>query len=184
MILFKIFFVLFLIVYCSAYKIGIFIPGISASQIIFNQRIGDILSDAGHNVTFINLEMFGIKKNVKLSPKPGSEVWNTDAKSDKINYEKLWDDHAELAFSDDSFIEMFLYRRKHMAQISGNLKQACERLVSNTEFIERLKAAKFDVVFAHMADFCPIGLQYVIKAPTWQVMQLVRLLTLKTFSVA
>uniref|UniRef100_A0AC34F4P8 UDP-glucuronosyltransferase n=1 Tax=Panagrolaimus sp. ES5 TaxID=591445 RepID=A0AC34F4P8_9BILA len=111
--------------------------------------------------------MFEFKKNTKIVAKPGSEVWNIDAKSDVIDYEKLWENHAELAFADDSIIGMFLYRRQHMAQMSQNLKQACERLVKNTEFIERLKAAKFDVIFAHMADFCPIGLQHVIKAPTW-----------------
>ena len=97
-------------------------------QIIFNQRVGDILSGAGHNVTFINLQLFEFKKNTEITPQPGSEVWNIDAKSDSVDYVKIWKNQAELAYSDDSMISMLwnTERRNHIVTMSSILKQGCE----------------------------------------------------------
>lgn len=36
---------------CSAYKILLFAPGHSSSQILFNYRFGDMIASYGHNVT-------------------------------------------------------------------------------------------------------------------------------------
>ena len=33
--------------------------------------------------------------------------------------------------------------------------------------MDKLKAAEFDIIFAHMAGFCPIGLIHVVKPKSW-----------------
>ena len=33
--------------------------------------------------------------------------------------------------------------------------------------MDKLKNAEFDVIFAHIADFCPIGLIHIVKPKSW-----------------
>lgn len=40
-------------------------------------------------------------------------------------------------------------------------------MITDKEFMEKFEAAEFDVVFTHMYDFCPIGMQHAGKAKTW-----------------
>uniref|UniRef100_A0AC34GLS7 Glucuronosyltransferase n=1 Tax=Panagrolaimus sp. ES5 TaxID=591445 RepID=A0AC34GLS7_9BILA len=40
-------------------------------------------------------------------------------------------------------------------------------MISDKEFIERFKAANFDVVFSHMYNFCPIGMIHLAKPKSW-----------------
>ena len=40
----------------KAYKILLFAPGISNSQMMFNYRLGELLASAGHNVTIFRAQ--------------------------------------------------------------------------------------------------------------------------------
>ena len=65
---------------------------------------------------------------------------------------QFWNKDARVSFSETANL---------------HINESIAEVVSNKDFVERLRAAKFDVIFTHMADFCPIGLQYAVRAPTW-----------------
>lgn len=46
-------------------------------------------------------------------------------------------------------------------------KRAFTEVLRENLLINRLKESNFDLAFSHMYDFCPIGLIYAAKIPTW-----------------
>lgn len=76
------------------------------------------------------MEMFKFNENVKLTSRPGSQVWNADVKSDEIDYEKLWNDYSDSAFSDESIYEMILKPEPFMQNMTFVLKQACASTIT------------------------------------------------------
>uniref|UniRef100_A0A7E4V197 glucuronosyltransferase n=1 Tax=Panagrellus redivivus TaxID=6233 RepID=A0A7E4V197_PANRE len=152
----------------DGYKIGILVPDISGSQVTFNQRIGNTLAEAGHTVTLVRLQMLDTKSNgIKLA-KNVSE-WVLDVKSDNIDFEFMKNSQSAMAFTDSSAWE-FLWdkeKQKMFSIMSQAFADSCEKILENTKLMQDLKDAKFDVVFSHMYDLCPLGLQKAINAPTW-----------------
>uniref|UniRef100_A0A914Z5F6 glucuronosyltransferase n=1 Tax=Panagrolaimus superbus TaxID=310955 RepID=A0A914Z5F6_9BILA len=165
-------FVLFTSVICgftNAYKIGILIPDISRSQLLFNQRMGEVLAEAGHNVTLIRLQTLeNDGKNLNIATKVGMEEWIVDGHLADVDYEWIKEKQAESAFQDDSIWTLFLgEKRKVMATMFKTFTDACEKIITDKEFMAKFEAAEFDVVFTHMYEFCPIGMQFQGKAKTW-----------------
>uniref|UniRef100_A0AC35F3P1 Glucuronosyltransferase n=1 Tax=Panagrolaimus sp. PS1159 TaxID=55785 RepID=A0AC35F3P1_9BILA len=74
--------------FTNAYKIGILLPDISRSQLLFNQRMGEVLADAGHNVTLIRLQTLeNDGKDIKIATRPGMVEWKVDGFLDEIDYD-------------------------------------------------------------------------------------------------
>lgn len=40
-------------------------------------------------------------------------------------------------------------------------------MTQDKEFLKKLKEAKFDIAFTHVYDYCPVGIIYYAKIPTW-----------------
>jgi glucuronosyltransferase len=149
----------------NGYKIGIIVPDMAGSQVLFNQRVGEVLSNAGHNVTLIRLHMMN---HGDIPAKPGLTEWKIDGILPHADYDWVREQQTRMVFSDES---MWSYlgsdKWANMTKMIGMLHESCEQIVSNKEFIERFKAADFDVVFSHMYNFCPIGMIHLVNAKTW-----------------
>uniref|UniRef100_A0A0M3IAG2 glucuronosyltransferase n=1 Tax=Ascaris lumbricoides TaxID=6252 RepID=A0A0M3IAG2_ASCLU len=68
-------------------------------------------------------------------------------------------------FQDYSVFESDI--RETFSTMMSAFIRACELTLLNTEFMERLKAAQFDIAFSHMYEFCPIGLIRAANIPAW-----------------
>uniref|UniRef100_A0A915CHC2 glucuronosyltransferase n=1 Tax=Parascaris univalens TaxID=6257 RepID=A0A915CHC2_PARUN len=148
----------------GAYKVAIFVPDVSGSQLIMNVRVAETLSASGHNVTLIRLDIFGAKK-VEPKISPTIEQWRVKAYLNASFYEELSKLHSTVAFSQPTIFSS--YWRKSLAQFISGFKMACELVTKDEEFLKRLKEAKFDIAFTHVYDYCPLGLIYYSKIPAW-----------------
>uniref|UniRef100_A0A914XUU2 UDP-glucuronosyltransferase n=1 Tax=Panagrolaimus superbus TaxID=310955 RepID=A0A914XUU2_9BILA len=165
-------FLILAILFCSftnAYKIGILIPDISRSQLLFNQRMGEVLADAGHNVTLIRLQTLeNDGKGLKLSSRPTIDEWIINGFVEGVDYEWIKEKQAESAFKDESAWTFLSKEKRHLLSVwMKTFTDACEKMITDKEFMAKFEAAEFDVVFTHMYDFCPIGMQFKGKAKTW-----------------
>uniref|UniRef100_F1KZ92 glucuronosyltransferase n=1 Tax=Ascaris suum TaxID=6253 RepID=F1KZ92_ASCSU len=148
----------------AAYKVAIFAPDVSGSQLLLNVRVAETLAASGHNVTLIRLDIFGQKKvNLKISP--SIEQWRVKAYLNASIYEELNEHHSAMAFKDMTVFSSH-WRNTFMLFLS-TFKTACEIVTQDKEFLKKLKEAKFDIAFTHVYDYCPVGIIYYAKIPTW-----------------
>ncbi|TKR70364.1 hypothetical protein L596_022401 [Steinernema carpocapsae] len=146
----------------EALKIAVFSPDQINSQIIWNKRVSEELMRAGHDVTMILIEAMKIDKpEVKVHP--NVTVWKIDATvTAPISMEEGM---KRVAFKS---IPMWDTRvRKQYGIMADAFMRSCEKLVTNQDFMTRLKDAKFDLAFTHMYEYCPIGLIHYAKIPAW-----------------
>uniref|UniRef100_A0A914P549 glucuronosyltransferase n=1 Tax=Panagrolaimus davidi TaxID=227884 RepID=A0A914P549_9BILA len=145
------------------------IPDISRSQLLFNQRMGEVLADAGHNVTLIRLQTLeNDGKGLKLASRPTIKEWIINGFIDGVDYEWIKQKQAESAFLDESaWAFLSKEKRKLLSVWMKTFTDACEKMITDKEFMDKFEAAEFDIVFTHMYEFCPIGIQHIGKAKTW-----------------
>uniref|UniRef100_A0A915BJV5 UDP-glucuronosyltransferase n=2 Tax=Parascaris univalens TaxID=6257 RepID=A0A915BJV5_PARUN len=146
----------------NAYKIAVFVPAMISSQLIWNVRVAEELTKAGHRVTLIRLKTVNVTLN---EPRimDGIEQWYVDAVA--IDYAEMQSRQSKLIYRDYSIFEREV-RETFSAMLSAFVR-SCELTLLNTEFMERLKAAQFDIAFSHMYHFCPIGLIRAANIPAW-----------------
>ncbi|CAJ0602827.1 unnamed protein product [Cylicocyclus nassatus] len=147
----------------ASYKMALFVPGMSNSQVLYNARVAETLAKAGHDVTMIMIRsMDDLENNVKIMKEV--KIHSVNA-SYGMSWKELEERHSKVIFEDmpmwDSrMVENF----KLMTKV---LLESCRRLVENKEFIRWLAAEEFDLAFTHMYDVCPIGLIHYVKIPSW-----------------
>ncbi|KAH7710826.1 Protein UGT-61 [Aphelenchoides avenae] len=111
----------------------------SGSQLVFNARVAHTLLDAGHNVTLIRMQPFKYRDmTAKIDPR-----------------------------SISLFELLKAENRKKMSLFTDIFLDTCEAVLNNTAFVQRLKSTKFDIAFAHMYDYCGVGLVHAANIPTW-----------------
>ncbi|KAK6031031.1 hypothetical protein OSTOST_02819 [Ostertagia ostertagi] len=148
---------------CSSYKIVLFAPDISNSQVGWNKRVSESLARAGHDVTVVLVQTIDDPdKDISF----GSEV-----KMVPINASSGFSKKEFEGFMRDSvFGDLPLWdsrHRTHMEKFMGSLIEGCKLTVQNKKFMKWLTDEKFDIAFAHMYHTCPIALIHAAKIPTW-----------------
>uniref|UniRef100_A0A1I7YQ59 glucuronosyltransferase n=1 Tax=Steinernema glaseri TaxID=37863 RepID=A0A1I7YQ59_9BILA len=146
----------------SASKIAIFTPQHSSSQVIYNKRVAEELAKAGHDVTLILLKNV-MATHSPVHVHPNVTVWNIDAAAQSTR-------NMNTKLRDRTFTDIPIWDLRTLTsyrRFSDVFVSSCEKIVQNNEFLKRLTDARFDVAFAHMYDFCPIGLIHYAKIPTW-----------------
>uniref|UniRef100_A0A1I7Y4G3 glucuronosyltransferase n=1 Tax=Steinernema glaseri TaxID=37863 RepID=A0A1I7Y4G3_9BILA len=148
----------------SAYKIAVFTPDISNSQVLWNARVCQKLAEAGHDVTMIKMKMFnGNRTEVVIDPKV--KVWTFYMADAEQDYEGMQRKHAELIYKE---IPVWSNEaRKGMNMWMGFMRDACENLLMQKDLIRQLEEERFDLAFTHMYEYCAIGLIHHVKIPTW-----------------
>ncbi|KAK0409464.1 hypothetical protein QR680_004553 [Steinernema hermaphroditum] len=154
--------ILFLLGTVTALKVAVFTPAMSNSQIIWNKRVSEELMKAGHDVTMIMIKSMKLDHPaVKIHP--NVTVWNIDS-----SVEKSIDIHKDM--KEMTFVDLPMWdkrMRNSFTKMSEILVESCELTLLNKEFLKRLVDAKFDVAFAHMYEYCPIGLIHYAKILSW-----------------
>ncbi|CEF70350.1 UDP-glucuronosyl/UDP-glucosyltransferase family-containing protein [Strongyloides ratti] len=164
MYLFSILNVLFLLNFLVlSYKIVVFSPDLSTSQYIWNKRVSEKLSEAGHNVTLISMKFNN--KNIIKSPLNKLIKTYTVNGNIKANYKKIEDEMGSLIFQDISFFNKS--STKILNFVIDNFISSCEKFITNKEFLNFIINEKFDIAFSHMFDYCTIGIIHYTKIPTW-----------------
>ncbi|KAK0409528.1 hypothetical protein QR680_004599 [Steinernema hermaphroditum] len=155
-------FVATFLVATGALKIVVFSPDQANSQIIWNRRVSEELMKAGHDVTMVIITAMKTDRPA-VSIDPNITVWHIDASVP--TKENLEEAIKTMAFED---LPMWDSRIRGKFQQMGEIfVQSCENVLLNKEFMKRLVDAKFDIAFAHMYEYCPIGLIHYAKIPSW-----------------
>lgn len=148
---------------CSAYKIVLFAPDISNSQVGYNKRVAETLARAGHDVTVVLIQTIeGTDKDVAFASDIRVVPVNASTgvtKDDMEGFQRLsvfgdlqmWDPAA----------------RQHWQLFMNSLIEGCRMTVQNKQFMNWLAEEKFDIAFSHMYNTCPIALIHAAKIPTW-----------------
>ncbi|CAJ0597902.1 unnamed protein product [Cylicocyclus nassatus] len=145
------------------YKMALFVPGMANSQILYNARVAETLAKAGHDVTMIMINSVeGFENNVKVMKEVKIHPVNASFGLSKKDMEER---QSKLIFEDIPVWDSRLMA--NFDEFARLLTDSCQKMLENTEFIEWLAAEKFDLVFAHMYDVCPIGLVHHVKIPSW-----------------
>lgn len=142
---------------CSSYKVVIFVPTISNSQMVFNYRLGDLIASAGHDVTMYRPQYNpdALKGSSNLSKEIRITAYNNAE-----DYRQLLNVMGPHVFGEDSFnIGLAGKWMKFMLD-------ACEAQISNRDLMAQLKQEQFDIALVHMYDFCPMGIVKSIGIPT------------------
>jgi len=151
----------------EGYKLGILVPDMSGSQLMFNQRIAETLADAGHNVTLIRLKMLEYGEVKSKTRKDIQEIIGNGILKD-FDYKYLMKKQTEGIFKDMSIWgHLKKENREIISNVSVLFSQSCEAIIRQEGFIDRLKAEKFDVIFSHMYNFCPVGIIEIVKPGSW-----------------
>jgi glucuronosyltransferase len=150
------------------YKLGILVPDMAGSQFLFNLRVGEVLADAGHDVTLIRLKMNDYGKKLEVPKKPRLTEWNVNGIPPNFDLNWIREQQASMVFSDES---MWSYLKsdkwENTTKMMSMIHQTCEQMITNKEFMDKFKAANFDVVFSHMYNFFPIGMIHLAKPKSW-----------------
>ncbi|KAK0410143.1 hypothetical protein QR680_004973 [Steinernema hermaphroditum] len=148
----------------SAYKIVVFAPDISSSQIIWNTRVSEKLAEAGHDVTMVRMKFFN-KNSSEVVIDPRVNIWDFHMADPDQDYEQMQRKHAELIYQDRPIWSG--EARKAMNLWMGFMRNACENLLLQKDLLQQLSEARFDLAFTHMYEYCAIGLIHHAKIPTW-----------------
>lgn len=155
-------FLLSLLSLAHAYKVAIFATDITSSQNIWNKRIADTLSGAGHEVVVYVISSYNTK--------PAKIDFAKGVKADFVNASVPFDIHELMKEANDvTFYDVPFYdnRQKARAKIFTSMAESCEPLITNSTFIDSVKAEKFDIAFTHMYTYCNIGVIHLTGIPSW-----------------
>ncbi|CAJ0602832.1 unnamed protein product [Cylicocyclus nassatus] len=148
---------------CSTYKIVIFAPDISNSQVGWNKRVSEELARAGHDVTVVLVKtMEGAEQDVQFSKNVKVHPLNVSTGLTRAEMEEF---QRATVFGEISILNPAA--RRHLDQFIGMLIDGCRLTVQNKKFMQWLSDEKFDVAFAHTYHSCPIGLIHAAKIPSW-----------------
>lgn len=90
--------------------------------------MGEVLAEAGHNVTLIRLQIFEYGKSIQIPTKPGMEEWTVNGLLKHVDYEWVRAQQTLLTFSDES---MWSYLRSDkwevMQKMMSAMHDSCER---------------------------------------------------------
>uniref|UniRef100_A0A0N5A677 glucuronosyltransferase n=1 Tax=Parastrongyloides trichosuri TaxID=131310 RepID=A0A0N5A677_PARTI len=146
-----------------SYKIVVFSPDVSSSQFIWNQRVSETLSKAGHDVTMIIMKYYDktikkphLDKSIKTYTIYGNMDYNFNAFEEKLG--------------SSMFEDISIFNNKAsgiMTKFFDNFVISCEKFLNNKEFLNFMVNEKFDIAFTHMFEHCPIGIIHYAKIPTW-----------------
>ncbi|CAJ0602855.1 unnamed protein product [Cylicocyclus nassatus] len=152
-----------LLPYAATYKMCLFVPGISNSQVLFSARVAETLAKAGHDVTMIMINsMDDFEMNVKIAKEVKIHAVNASFGMSKSFIDER---HSKIIYRDIGVWDPAF--RENIKMATSFLTMACRKTVENEEFINWLIDEKFDLAFTHMYDVCPIGLIYHAKIPSW-----------------
>ena len=104
-------------------------------QFLFNQRMGEVLAKAGHNVTLIRLQTMASDshKKMKTPDMPGMSEWVVNGFLDTVDYEWVKQVQSDSAFKDESIWSFFHgEKRKMLSAMMDMFTGACE-----SKFFER-----------------------------------------------
>ncbi|GMR47741.1 hypothetical protein PMAYCL1PPCAC_17936, partial [Pristionchus mayeri] len=144
------------------YKIAIFASDITSSQNIWNRRIADTLSSAGHEVVVYVISSY--------KTKPAKIEFVSGVKAEYVNASVPHDIHELMKEANDiTFYDVPFYdsRQKARAKIFTAMGESCEPLITNSTFLDSVRSEKFDLAFTHMYTYCNIGVIYQTGIPTW-----------------
>uniref|UniRef100_A0A0K0ENX0 glucuronosyltransferase n=1 Tax=Strongyloides stercoralis TaxID=6248 RepID=A0A0K0ENX0_STRER len=125
----------------SSFKILIFYPDFGYSHLVFNGMIGNVLSNAGHNVTIIkinlkqNLSMV-VNEPIKLIDMSVDENILKKAKGSKM-LESIWE-------KKNYFIESLL----EFYDLVELMYQLCEFMLDNNELTSMIRNEKYDIMIS------------------------------------
>uniref|UniRef100_A0A914Q4X5 glucuronosyltransferase n=1 Tax=Panagrolaimus davidi TaxID=227884 RepID=A0A914Q4X5_9BILA len=159
-----VFFLSVIFVFSNAYKIAIFTPDVSASQLIFNKRVAETFAKAGHEVKMFRIRAMGYKHiEVHVNQKLVN-VADVIAYSDE-DFNAFHKAQGEFYFSESSVFST--KSRQAYQRFADLLTNSCSELLQMTSFMLSLKEENFDIAFAASTDYCSIGLIHASKIPTW-----------------
>ncbi|KAF8372028.1 hypothetical protein PRIPAC_78457 [Pristionchus pacificus] len=156
------FLLLFIFSLSHAFKIAIFASDITSSQNIWNKRIADTLSSAGHDIVVYVISSYNTK--------PPSIEFVKGIKAEYVNASVSHDIHELMKEANDiTFYDVPFYdnRQKARAKIFTAMAESCEPLITNSTFIDSVKSEKFDLAFTHMYTYCNIGIIHLTGIPSW-----------------
>uniref|UniRef100_A0A7E4WDV7 glucuronosyltransferase n=1 Tax=Panagrellus redivivus TaxID=6233 RepID=A0A7E4WDV7_PANRE len=155
---------------CTVFLISVFLhivnaanvlvvnPYISHSHFAFMVKLTDILADEGHNMSMVITEL----DTTKFAPLPKkariiirSEFSSSPTLNGQIN-QNFWNDGYEVWDTRVMFDQF-------MTEMNGQ----CERLLSDTSFIESMKAESYDIALIEPTDFCGYGFLKLIGVPNY-----------------
>ncbi|CAJ0574528.1 unnamed protein product, partial [Mesorhabditis spiculigera] len=148
----------------SAAKVALFILEFSNSQILFNKRVAQTLAEGGHDVTLININPYkgGLRKTIDKDS--SIKEFNVDA-SGNVTQDDMDEMTSHMTFRDFSFFDA--KGREAMSFWGKIMGESCEGTIRNQELVPFLKAEKFDVVFTHAYDYCPLGIIHMAGIKSW-----------------
>ncbi|KAI6185020.1 UDP-glucuronosyl UDP-glucosyltransferase domain containing protein [Aphelenchoides bicaudatus] len=156
-------FVFCLLNVANAYKILVYSTTFSKSHIVSNARIADVLAKDGHDVTLLELH---------YEEKPGVIEASKHAKLWRETFE--WPDRDDMG-DWEGFINSMFHAHSVYESHFENAKyheryvKACDCLLNNTNFIEKMKTQKFDVFIGEQLTMCGSGISHLagIKVHIW-----------------
>ncbi|VDO72193.1 unnamed protein product [Heligmosomoides polygyrus] len=148
----------------SAYKMALFVPDISNSQVLFNTRVAETLAKAGHDVTMIMISFSDDMKGSYVNIMKEVSIYRVNA-SFGLSKKDVEENQKKALFEDMPVWDS--RQRASMSKKTAALTESCRKTVENKEFLEWLVAQKFDLALAHIFDVCPIGLIHYAKIPSW-----------------
>ncbi|TKR70515.1 hypothetical protein L596_022536 [Steinernema carpocapsae] len=151
-----------LIAATSALKVAVFSSEQANSQVIWNKRVSEELLKDGHDVTLILIKAMD-QKLPPIKIHPNVTVWKINAVVETTANIKETIKH--MTFAD---VPMWDKRIRNSFNLMADVfVRSCEKLVQDKAFLKQVVDAKFDIAFAHMYEYCPIGLIHYAKIPTW-----------------
>ncbi|CAL2044231.1 unnamed protein product [Caenorhabditis brenneri] len=142
-----------------SYKILVFSPATSKSHLISNGRLADELAKAGHDVTVLELDFFGISeatKSVKIARK--RIINGFERGTDFLN---IYHRRSEVVMEDSSFID----EASDKWAYQGVYNELCRELLERDELFEELKNEEFDGFFAEQVNLCGFGYAHALGIP-------------------
>ncbi|KJH45031.1 UDP-glucoronosyl and UDP-glucosyl transferase [Dictyocaulus viviparus] len=147
----------------KSFKIVLFVPDIANSQVLFNTRVAETLSRAGHDVTMLMISSLDDLKSNDVKIMQNIKVHRINA-SYGLTKEEINEQEGGYMYQDVSILSSRF--RQHMNTVTSLLVNTCQ-VLEDKEFLEWLQNQHFDLAFAHMYDVCPIGLIHYAKIPSW-----------------
>ncbi|GMS91626.1 hypothetical protein PENTCL1PPCAC_13801, partial [Pristionchus entomophagus] len=146
----------------AAYNIAVFVPYMANSQVIFNARVAETLANAGHNVSLFVIALYNHKfQEVKVAENVKYHFVNISAGMDG---EAMMHLHSKIVFESIPFWDK---RQRTVIRQMLSLVDTCENLITKPGLIDYIRDQKFDIAFAYMHSFCPLGLIHAAGIPTW-----------------
>jgi len=143
-------------------KVGIFVSTFSNSQLVFGFRLAEELLKE-HEVVIIRPEL---NPKTKEFGTPGTKNLK-QIRIELFNDTKRLDDLLKI--QQDFFFREFSVLEKNMRDMRSNfvsmMDKACDRMLSDENFLKSIEKENFDVVFVHHYDLCLYGIAHIAKVP-------------------